>query len=187
MKPGATAAVPTPAAVPPLAELAAHPERVNELAPDQARALLAELATLHAPLLARALAVGDGRAATTEPDRLLTVPEAAARLSIPESYLYELVRLGRVEARRIGPKYVRLHPSTVAEIQRDGLDSALSQPYSQRREGRRARSAAEETRAHATGLRGAPRRPREHAGALRARRARDPGTGGTARDDAGGE
>jgi excisionase family DNA binding protein len=112
--------------LPTLADLAAQPTRVTELTADEARALLAKLATLHGPLLAQALG-GEARATDpSDPIRLLTVPEAAERLSIPRSYLYELIRLGRVPAQRIGPKYVRLHPATVAEIQRTGLDSKLS-------------------------------------------------------------
>jgi excisionase family DNA binding protein len=88
MKSGATAAVPTTAAVPPLAELAAHPERVNELAPDVARTLLAQLATLQAPLLARALAGGGAAAA----DELLTIDVAARRLGLSEDWLYRHAR-----------------------------------------------------------------------------------------------
>src|SRR5437899_10519587 len=67
-------------ALPTLADLATHPERVDELAPEQARALLAQLATLQAPLLARALVAGGGR----DPDELLTVDVAARRLGLSE-------------------------------------------------------------------------------------------------------
>lgn len=74
-------------ALPTLAELAAHPERVNELAPDQARALLVQLATLQAPLLARALLLGGGRA-SGDSDELLTVDVAARRLGLSEDWLY---------------------------------------------------------------------------------------------------
>jgi len=70
-------------ALPTLADLAAHPERVEELAPEQARALLAQLATLPAPLLARALVAG-GR----DPDELLTVDVAARRLGLSEDWVY---------------------------------------------------------------------------------------------------
>lgn len=42
-------------ALPTLAHLAAHPERILELSPEAARALLLQLATLQAPLLAQTL------------------------------------------------------------------------------------------------------------------------------------
>jgi excisionase family DNA binding protein len=84
-------------ALPTLADLAAHPERVDELAPEQARALLAHLVTLQVPLLARALVAG-GR----DPDELLTVDVAARRLGLSEDWLYRhaaklpfTVRVGR--------------------------------------------------------------------------------------------
>jgi len=67
-----------------LADLAAQPARVDELAPEQARAMLAQLVTLQAPLLARALGGGGGR----DPDELLTVDVAAQRLGLSEAWLY---------------------------------------------------------------------------------------------------
>jgi excisionase family DNA binding protein len=170
--------------LPTLAELAAEPARVDELAPEQARALLVQLAALQAPLLARTLATGNHTAAAPAPERLLTVPEAAERLSIPRSYLYELIRLGRVEACKVGPKYVRLHPATVAAIQREGLDTALSQPYSDVRDRQGAPDVAPQ--ADAGRIRRATGRARQHAGALRARRASDPGASGPARVVSGG-
>ena len=87
-------------AMPTLADLAAQPERVDELPPEQARALLAQLATLQAPLLARALA-GGGRG-SGDPDELLTVAVAAARLGFSKDWVYRhapklpfTVRVGR--------------------------------------------------------------------------------------------
>lgn len=84
-------------ALPTLADLAAHPERVDELVPEQARALLAQLVTLQVPLLARALVAG-GR----DPDELLTVDVAAQRLGLSPDWLYRhaaklpfTVRVGR--------------------------------------------------------------------------------------------
>jgi len=81
-----------------LADLVTHPERVDELGPEQARALLAQLVTLQAPLLARALIAGGGR----DPDELLTVDVAARRLGLSEDWLYRhagklafTVRVGR--------------------------------------------------------------------------------------------
>lgn len=47
---------------------------------------------------------------------LLTMTEAATRLSIPESRAYELARQGRLPAVRIG-KYVRVSLQALAEYQ----------------------------------------------------------------------
>jgi len=86
------------ASMPTLGDLAAHPERINELAPEAARVLLIQLATLQAPLLVRAFA---GRAGA-EADELLTVDVAAKRLGFSEDWLYHhagklpfTVRVGR--------------------------------------------------------------------------------------------
>ncbi len=70
--------------VPTLADLAAHPERVDELTPEEARAMLAQLVTLQAPLLARALVASVGR----DPGELLTVDVAARRIGLSEDWLY---------------------------------------------------------------------------------------------------
>jgi len=69
--------------LPALADLAIHPERVDQLTPEQARMLLAQLVTLQAPLLAKALVVG-GR----DPDELLDVNQAAQRLGLGAGWLY---------------------------------------------------------------------------------------------------
>jgi excisionase family DNA binding protein len=86
-------------ASPTLADLVAHPERVSDLAPDDARALLAQVVALQVPLLVQALA--GGRSAS-EPDELLTVDVAARRLGLSEDWLYRhagrlpfTVRVGR--------------------------------------------------------------------------------------------
>jgi excisionase family DNA binding protein len=162
---------------PTLADLAAQPSRVDELAPEQARALLAQLAALQAPLLAKALTSTVEMPVTTE--SLLLVPDAAARLGIEASYLYELIRQGRVPAVRLGPKYVRIHPCVVVEIQQKGLDVTLYGRYSRDRDRSRASRAARD--ADAGGVRGGARRAAEHSGPLRARRAADSRDGGTAR------
>jgi excisionase family DNA binding protein len=165
--------------LPALADLLADMSRINDLNPDDARALLTQLATLQAPLLAKALA--PPAAAVNNPaEALLLVPDAAGLLGIEASYLYELIRQGRVPAVRLGPKYVRLHPTVVAEIQAKGLANGLSQPYSRSRERRGAAATARER--NAGGLRGAVGRAREHAGAIRARRPGDPGAGGPTRE-----
>jgi excisionase family DNA binding protein len=144
-----------------LADLAAQPTRVTELTADEARGLLATLATLQGPLLAQALSSEDRAADSSEPPQLLTIPEAAERLAVPASFLYELIRQGRVPAQRIGPKYVRLNPATVAEIQEKGLDGFLGVTYSRRRDGTGIARPPGTARAHAGRPRGAGRRDGE--------------------------
>jgi len=110
-----------------LEDLAAQPSRIDELTADQARGLLVTISSIQPLLISRAMVKADaGADHRDEPVRLLTVPDAAERLAIPRSFLYELIRQGRVPAQRIGPKYVRLHPATVEAIQQRGLDSTLS-------------------------------------------------------------
>jgi len=177
-------------AVPTLDELASDPTKADALPPQTTVALLSRCTTAQAALMARLVgaAATNGRTLALAPAdteaRLLTVPKAAERLGIPPSYLYELIRLGRVPATKIGPKYVRLHPITVAEIQQRGLDDTLSQQYSPSRDRQGASSAAPGP--DASGVRRSARRPREHAGAVRARRAGDSGAGGPAGADGGG-
>ena len=136
---------------PTMADLVAQPSRVAELSAEQARGLLVAIASIQPLLIARALAGPDAAADPREAARLLTVPEAAERLAIPSSFLYELIRQGRVPAQRIGPKYVRLHPATVAEIQAKGLDVTLGSTYSQRRDRRRTSAHPQAARVHAGG------------------------------------
>jgi len=113
-----------------LADLIVDPSRINDLTPDEARAILAQLATLQAPLLAKALATPVAEEKDSA-NALLLVPDAAARLGIEASYLYELIRQGRVPAVRLGPKY------------------ALGSTYSPRRDRRRAAPHPKAPRAHA--------------------------------------
>src|ERR1700741_3291080 len=110
--------------LPTLADLAAHPDRVDGLTTEQARDLLAQLASLQAPLLAKAL-TGPMAPVKDAGETLLKVPDAAARLGIESSYLYELIRQRRVPSVHLGPKYIRVHPDTVAELQQNGLDTQL--------------------------------------------------------------
>jgi predicted DNA-binding transcriptional regulator AlpA len=70
-----------------LADLAAQPERIDDLAPVQARALLTQLVPLQTALLGRAFAQ-DGSTGSRG-DRLLSVKEAAAKLGQSVAYVYK--------------------------------------------------------------------------------------------------
>jgi len=78
-------------AIPSLAELVAHPERVGELAPDQARTLLAQATTV-AAMIATRLSSEPQRAespASSGSDQLLTAKEAAVLLNLSTDFLYK--------------------------------------------------------------------------------------------------
>jgi len=91
--------------LPTLDELAAHPERAQELPPEAARDLLARLAPLQTVLLAQAIRPPAGANGQGEPEGqgdLLTVEEAARKLRVSTDWLYRragklpfTVRLGR--------------------------------------------------------------------------------------------
>ena len=88
--------------LPTLDELAAHPERAQELPPEVARDLLARLAPLQTVLLAQAIRPLACQGEPQGEDRLLTVEEAAKKLGLSTDWLYRragkllfTVRLGR--------------------------------------------------------------------------------------------
>lgn len=58
---------------------------------------------------------GDERPDGAVPERLLTIPEAARVLAVPESWLRERVRLRRVPHRRLG-KHVRFSAGDLEQI-----------------------------------------------------------------------
>jgi excisionase family DNA binding protein len=93
-----------------LGELVAQPSRVDELAPEQARALLVAIACLQPLLIARAIASGASAAPVEPEDRWLTAVEVAARTGFTAPYVLELCRRGVLASMRQG-KYVRIPES----------------------------------------------------------------------------
>jgi excisionase family DNA binding protein len=93
----------------PLEALLPAPSELAALAPAEQRRLLLRVAALLAALGAR----------EPEPQRpaaddtLLTMPQVAKRLGVPESEAYALARQGRLPVIRIG-KYVRMRPADLA-------------------------------------------------------------------------
>ncbi len=81
---------------------------VRDLPPSVAQAILVQLCVLQSLLLSRAIAgTRNGNEIPAE-DRLLTIPQTAARLNIPAAYAYELARRGEIPTVRVGKKYVRV-------------------------------------------------------------------------------
>ncbi len=105
--------------LPTLDELAAHPERVQGLPPAVARELLPRVVGLQTALLAKALTpeTANGHLEASADGDLLTVGEAAQKLSVSKDWLYRradtlpfTVRLGPAHLRfseRGIEKYIR--------------------------------------------------------------------------------
>lgn len=139
-----------PTAVPTLDELAADPQRASTLS-----------ATVRAQLLTRCAAVlaalsgamaGDSAhpcaqaALHPEPDRLLTVPEAATVMGFAPSYVYEMARRGDLPVVR-RKKYVRVRRSALdqwmAEHESRGVDNEVSNMLRRNCEGQRDQARAQ--------------------------------------------
>lgn len=121
---------------PTLADLVDHPELVTTLPPDALAELYGQVARLEAALRA---ALFTRRAhQPTEPataavgDRLLTIPEVASVLSVPEDYVYALARRHQIPVVRFG-KYVRVRESDlkvwIRDHEPDRLDTAVPIPH----------------------------------------------------------
>ncbi len=193
-------------AVPTLAELLDHPDRVDPLPVSacgalviQAAAFQERYAVLQQRLGARLGVLATRATEGTAPalkgstdERLLSVPEVAKILGVPKSEVYALARRGVMPTVRVGPKYVRVHSADLeAWIQaRRGrpMDAKLCQRYSgSRADGGCSVPAAPATaRPHAGRAGRADGRHREHGRPVGARRAADLGAGGTVPPAPGG-
>ncbi len=162
-----------------LGQILEHPARVAELSDQEARQLLVRVSALLAALAARVPASENGQPG----DRLLTPAEAAARLGVRRSRIYDLTRAGALPAVRVG-KYVRVRASALTQWVTDlekAFSSGLSLRYNVKYEGQGAPRHPQAARANAGRIRPAPGGPLEHAGPGRARRAPDSPIGRQAR------
>src|SRR5437867_3391772 len=149
------------------------------MTPDAIPALLARCAALQSTLAARLLmapsAVSDAPSA-----ELLTVPSVAERLRVPQSYVYELTRTGRLPCVRFG-KYVRIEPGTLTawvrgNRQKDAVDRSVDATYSPRHDGSGTSATTPSARADAGGPRPSRGRQRQQHRAPRAGRDGHQGT-----------
>jgi excisionase family DNA binding protein len=103
----------TEQAVPSLDDLAAHPERVATLPADAVEKLLVKHALLGGVLLGRLLAAQRPVAAEA-PDkrRLLDAAAVAERLHVPETWVRDMARQGRLPSVKLG-HYVRFRAEDV--------------------------------------------------------------------------
>ena len=99
---------------PTLRQLLEAPERAESLPPDAIAPVLGELIVLLARLLTQVAPPARQALKQDEPQDLLTVPEAAARLGFRPAYLYDLIRRHRFPAVRSG-KHLRVLPRDVDE------------------------------------------------------------------------
>lgn len=108
----------TPAAVPTLDELAADPGRATGLPPAVRAQVVtrcaAILAAISATMVINAEQPPAAPATLPDPDRLLTVPEAAALMGFAASYVYEMARRGDLPVVR-RKKYVRVRRAAVEQ------------------------------------------------------------------------
>ncbi len=103
--------------VPDLDELAAHPERVKDLAPKVARNLLPSVIGLQTALLTQAFASnGTGEGEAPAEDRLLKVEEAAQKLGISKDQLYRKLFPFTV---RVGPRQLRFSERGIEKFIRE--------------------------------------------------------------------
>ncbi len=148
---------------------------VSEAALDQLPEILGELERLKMLAWQRVMEPHVGRGMRDDKrDSLLTIPQTASRLNIPESRAYELARRqDGLPVIRIG-KYLRVDPVALegwlVEQVKMRLDTKVSSTYSQSHERGRAESNPKAARIDARAISRATGRPLEFD--------RAPGTGG---------
>jgi excisionase family DNA binding protein len=155
------------------------PNTLAQVPPEEIPAIMAQLAAIQSALAVRlherAISLPES-APTSEPDRAITVEEAAGRLSFTSQYVYELIKRRQIPAIRTG-KYVRIREcdlsAWMARHIDNPLDNKLYNLYSLNHERTRPRKHPKEVGTN-TGSAGRPnRRVIEHRGAVGAGRVED--------------
>lgn len=174
-----------------LDELAAQPERAQELPPRATLDLLAKVAGLQTTLLVRIMSLANGASPaqeSVERDRLLTVPEVADLLRIAKGHAYDLARRGEIPTVRFG-KYVRVRLASLQEWwarhENKGLDRVLYRRYSAHSDRRRATAVPAKTRTDSSPVRPKGRRGLQQRRPVGTGRAGDFRTSGSAHSAAG--
>lgn len=163
-----------------LDDVADDPARACQLPPAARAALVARAVSVLAALLTAPAVTTNGVPAPANPDPLLTVPEAAARLAVPSSLVYDLIRRGRLPAVHIG-KYVRINATALEQWMREHaaqpLDTGPSSTYSRGRDGEGPPTAPPTAGDDAGRVRGRAGDPPEQPGPAGAGRDRHQGVG----------
>lgn len=117
------------------------PEDLAPIPDDQIPAVLVQLGALQSQLAARLLAAGN-RPAPESPisppaERLLSVREAAGRLSTPKAFVYELIRRAILPAVKLSPRNTRVREADLIAYlkMRKALDNKIYAAYSSIHEG----------------------------------------------------
>jgi excisionase family DNA binding protein len=109
--------------------IAAIEASIPDLGSSEGPTLLGELERLKGLIWARLISRPSHAVVPNKGTDLLTMPQVAKRLSIPEGRAYELARQGQLPVVRVG-KYVRVDPTQLAqwigEHAENGLDKSLS-------------------------------------------------------------
>jgi hypothetical protein len=148
---------------------------VAEAAPDELPAILGKLAEAEAVVRMR-IVMPTSTAAAVEDDRLLTLPQVAAMLGVPEDYCYTLSRQRKIPTVRLPGldkggraregKYVRVRLSALRTWARGcedkGIDGGLSVALTSRHDRKRSQAVEEAARADAGAVRAARRRSPDH-------------------------
>ncbi len=117
-----------------------------------------------------------------EEERLLTLPEVARRLGVPEEHARELGRRNELPTVQVG-RYVRVRPEDLRAFvgkRRIPLDPSLYTVHSRSRGRREGAADQEPARADAGGPLRAPRGHRQHRGQVGAKRSPNHGADGEA-------
>ena len=120
--------------VPTLDELAATPERAEDLPVQIVAALLVKLVGVQTTLLGRLIGSSAAESANNSPEKLLTIEEVAKRLDIEKDFAYELARRGELPVIRVGKKYLRVAPAALEKcLSQWRVDGGLASVYSRAR------------------------------------------------------
>jgi excisionase family DNA binding protein len=160
-------------------QLPIDPNTLAQVPPEEIPAMMAQLAAIQSALAVRLHESTNSlseSAPTSEPDRAITVEEAADRLTFTAQYVYELIKRGQLPAIRTG-KYVRIRECDLSAWMtthiENPLDNKLYKWYSSNHERTRLRKHPKEVGTN-TGSAGPPnRRVIEHRGAVGAGRVED--------------
>jgi excisionase family DNA binding protein len=145
---------------------------VRAAAPDELPALIGQLAAAQAEALARLITPSRSNGNEGE-DRLLTLPQVAEALGIPEEHARELGRRGELPVVHVG-RYVRVRAASLAKWielrEQKGLDRGLSAVLSMISERRRRSEGTQGARAQTNRIRGARGSPSDQRQPVGARR-----------------
>ena len=137
-----------------LDQILRDPSRISEFPQEAIPAVMAQCAALQSALAARMLSTDnerEGQRPEASNEKLLTVPDVAAQLKVPDSRVYSLVRRGELDSTRVG-KYIRIPVGAIQEYlarqSQEPLETGLNQRYSLGRDRPRTEKVPKTARSH---------------------------------------